>query len=104
MLKLRFVYTSLSIMENFKTYKPIDCHFYDMLEAAAVKRQYVDIVYDKGQGEQSLRAFIDDLRAEHGEEFMYLHNGLKIRLDHIIKVEGNFNPSVDMDQISCMCH
>ncbi len=90
-------------MNTLKTYKPVDCHFYDLLEIAAMRRQYLDITYTSGEETLITKAFIDDLRAEHGEEFMYLHNGQKIRLDHVIQIDGNFNPSKDIDKISCKC-
>jgi len=91
-------------MDTHKTYTPIDCHFYDLLEVAAMRREYVDLVLQEENETRELRAFIDELRAENGVEYMYLHNGMKVRLDDIVQVDGKFNPSTDLETISCLCH
>ncbi len=91
-------------MDNYKNFKPEDINFYDMLEVAALRRQYVIIYYQEGNKHLSLKAFIDDLDAEEGLEQLHLHNGQTLRLEQIISVDGNFDPSTDMDIVSCLCH
>ena len=78
-------------MKNKKStdYQPISCNFYDLLEAAATRRDRVTIRYrgEKGQVLE-IEAVITDLRASQGEEFIYLDNGIYFRLDRILSIDG----------------
>ncbi len=69
-------------------YKPISCYFYDELEALAVKKVKTKILYQNGHTQNELEDFIVDFRTLNKEEFMILDNGIEIRLDKIIKVNG----------------
>lgn len=76
-------------METSAKYTPISCNFYDYLEAWATKRNLVDIQYRDLEGQvQETSTYIDDLINQKGEEFMVLANGLKIRLDYLLSVNG----------------
>ena len=91
-------------MEN-TTYTPIDCAFYDVLELAAMRRQYIDLRYRDmaAEGEEKVaRVFVETLWAKNGEEFMKLTNGTIIRLDHIISVDSDYNEAESW-HAACSC-
>lgn len=70
-------------------YQPINCDFYDHLEIAAMRKQTVEIELDATiAGQDSYRGIIEDLRSEGGVEYMFLENGLKVRLDAIQTFNG----------------
>lgn len=71
-------------------YTPIDCNYYDELEALATLRRRVRIDY-YGAGQQPKvieRALIVDFQTRSKEEFMLLDDGMEIRLDKLISVDG----------------
>ncbi len=68
-------------------YQPINCNFYDILEAAATTKKVVKIIYTTSTGEAILNAKIVDLYTKNKEEFMVLDNQLTIRLDKIVSVD-----------------
>jgi len=76
-------------MEN--KYKPVACHFYDELEAAAVKRVLNKIVYFDENEEKTVEDYLIDLKTIEKQEFMILKSGLQIRLDKIVDFNG-LNP------------
>ncbi|MEL6968606.1 MAG: Rho-binding antiterminator [Bacteroidota bacterium] len=77
------------------TYIPINCSYYDELEAAATQRRTVTIVYrDKQEQEQKVATRITDLFARNKEEFMVLENGLEFRLDRLVSIDGKMPPLV----------
>jgi RimJ/RimL family protein N-acetyltransferase/transcriptional antiterminator Rof (Rho-off) len=70
-------------------YKPINCSYYDELEALATQRTAVAVVYQLPDGTpHTVHAQIVDLFTRDKEEFMVLDNGTTIRLDAIISVDG----------------
>ncbi|GAB4411679.1 MAG: hypothetical protein OHK0039_17040 [Bacteroidia bacterium] len=72
-----------------QAYTPIDCSFYDELEALATRRRTCAIAYEDDQGsEQTIEARIQDLRAEQGIEYLLTDSGLKLRLDRLRSVDG----------------
>ena len=75
-------------------YTPIDCGFYDILEANAVRRRTIEIVYVTGNGEQRITDRIVDLQAREHGEFMLLASGQEIRLDALVTVDGTPRPGV----------
>ena len=85
-------------------YKPIDCNFYDILEALSTRKRYVRIQYkteiDEFQSEDSI---IRDLYIKQGYEYLLLTSGTEIRLDRLIKVDGHFLPGSGFDELSCEC-
>ena len=87
-----------------RTYQPIDCNFYDILEATAVKKRFVRIQFFTEFHEfQTVDALIKDLYINSGYEYMLLSNGIEIRLDRLISVDGKFVPGKGFDGISCEC-
>ena len=70
-------------------YKVINCSFHDELEALAILRQMCKIIY---QTEDDTILEVDsqivDVYAANQEEFIKLKDGNKIRLDHLISVNG----------------
>jgi Rho-binding antiterminator len=71
-----------------RQYQPIDCNFYDRLEAWATLKQSVNIVFQQGAENQQVKGVIEKLFIRGGAEFMRLDNGLEIRLDKLVEVEG----------------
>ena len=74
------------------TYKTISCHFYDELEAAAVKKVLCTIVYEDGQEKKEVKQKIVDLKIIDKAEYMILDNLQKIRLDKIL-LFNDLNPN-----------
>jgi Rho-binding antiterminator len=69
-------------------YVPISCHFYDELEALAVKKELCKVVYFEGKKQIYLEDYIVDFRTKAKEEFVILKSGLEIRLDYLTSVNG----------------
>ena len=75
------------------SYIPINCSYYDELEAAATRRRVVTIVYHDLEGQiQQIETRIKDLYARNKEEFMVLENGLEFRLDRLVSIDGKVPP------------
>lgn len=65
-------------------YKPIACHFYDELEALAVKKIKVELTYLKENKPTVLsNVLLVDFQTKNKEEFVIVSDGTKIRLDYI---------------------
>ncbi|GAB4480601.1 MAG: hypothetical protein OHK0057_34260 [Thermoflexibacter sp.] len=88
-----------------ETYHPIDCGFYDILEATATLKKYVKVQYYTDIHEFiTTNAVIKSLTTERGEEFMVLATGEKIRLDRVVKIDAKYNPKYDGYQdFTCDC-
>lgn len=69
-------------------YKTISCHFYDELEALAVKKVLLKITYFENENEKHIEDIIVNFKTKNKEEFLILKNRLIIRLDKIIKING----------------
>lgn len=70
-------------------YTPIDCNFYDILEASAVLKKVVVIEYkDEQEKICQTNTRIVDLFIKEKVEYMKLENDLVIRLDFIHSVDG----------------
>lgn len=72
-------------------YKTVSCHFYDELEALAVKKVLSKILYFENGNEKYIEDIIVDFKTRNKEEFLILKNGLNIRLDKIININGLIN-------------
>lgn len=77
-----------------KSYQPIDCNFYDLLEAAAVQGKTVQLEYAASNSAENIENVeistrIVDLYARNGEEFLVLENQQTIRLDQLLSMDGN---------------
>ena len=69
-------------------YQPIACGFYDVLEAAATRRQQVYLQYfndlrELCQGPATIRTFL----TRAGAEYAVLASGEEVRLDRIIRLD-----------------
>ena len=70
-------------------YRPIDCSLHDELEAAATRRDLVDVTYAAPEGEQRLTEVqIVDVGARDGAEYLRLSTGVEVRLDRILELNG----------------
>lgn len=77
-----------------KAYVPIDCNYYDELEALATKREFIEIKYRNEQGAiASTQSVIVDFFIENKVEFLRLKNGQSIRLDLLVSVDGRYPPN-----------
>ncbi len=75
------------------TYIPINCSYYDELEAIATLRKVVTIHFrDQAGIDRQVNAKITNLFTKEKEEFMVLDNGLQIRLDQLISADGKAVP------------
>lgn len=70
-------------------YRPIDCFVHDELLARATLARPTELVYtDEGGVERSVRDRIVDVFARDRAEYLRLANGLEIRLDKLVAVDG----------------
>lgn len=68
-------------------YRPIDCNFYDELEAIATLGREAHLLYKKADGTSGEAVGkIVNLFAKNKEEFLVLDTGFELRLDHLISV------------------
>lgn len=88
--------------QNFKAMKnqkyiPVDCGFYDNLEAFATTQKIVSINYLDTEYKNTIhqKIKVKDLETKNGEEFMIFEvmentdtNKVKIRLDRLINIDG----------------
>jgi Rho-binding antiterminator len=75
------------------SYIPIDCNYYDKLEAWAVLRQEVEVVFlQESEKEEVLRGLIEDFFIEEGAEYMKMKDGKSLRLDRLVAVNGEAVP------------
>jgi hypothetical protein len=70
-------------------YVPLPCHVHDQLEAFAVRREAVLIRFLDALGvEHDVTGTIADVWAEGGAEYLRTRDGLTIRLDRLVEVNG----------------
>ena len=81
-------------MANADKYVPINCSFYDELEALATTRTKSRIKYEDQEGNTSTLSdvLIKDFSVKDKVEYMHLDDGHQIRLDSIIAVNGKPMP------------
>ncbi len=72
-------------------YAPIDCGFYDRIEAAAMRGQPVALVLD---GERAVTARILDVGARGGADWADVDGLGPVRLDAILELDGVPRPGV----------
>ncbi|HJW94179.1 MAG TPA: hypothetical protein VJ901_11240 [Thermoanaerobaculia bacterium] len=68
-------------------YQPVSCDMHDRYEAAAVKKQDVELQFDLDGTPQRERGKIADVYTANGKEFVKFkssNGSLDIQLDHII--------------------
>lgn len=72
-------------MDN--AYKPIDCDYYDRLEAWATLKTDCSIVYsDEAGNQQQLNAKIEDVYTKDKIEYLKTDSGTVLRLDSLLSV------------------
>lgn len=74
-------------MPNDDTYQPVSCDMHDRYEAAAVKKQDVELEFSLDGTPQRERGKIADVYTADGKEFvkfMSPQGAVDIQLDHII--------------------
>ena len=70
-------------------YIPIDCGFYDRIEAAIVQRKTVRLEYLDTDGKNvQAETMLNNTQTAAGEEFLLLPSGEKIRMDRIVSLDG----------------
>lgn len=75
-------------------YTPIDCGFHDRLEAHAVRRTVVSVVFaDEQDRPITIEAHIDDVFARDGADWVLLRpadgtSTRTVRLDRLVSVDG----------------
>lgn len=69
-------------------YRPINCNFYDQLEAWSVQKQQLTLVYlNEKREEQTIEGLlIKNLQTKKGAEYAHFSNELILRLDQIISL------------------
>lgn len=86
-------------------YQPVDCGFYDTLEAAATRHQQVYLQYfsdlrELRQGSTTLKTFV----TREGAEYAVLASGEEVRLDRIIRLDDTPAPAfADYPDYRCGC-
>jgi Rho-binding antiterminator len=70
-----------------KDYQPIDCDYYDRLEAWATTQADCSIVFNDEQGEQQeISAKIEDVYTKDKIEYLKTNTGTVVRLDALLSV------------------
>ena len=69
-------------------YRPIDCGFYDRIEAAAVRGRPCTLVLLGPDGAQTIQARIADVFSRDQAEFVRLADGTEARLDRVLSLDG----------------
>ena len=69
-------------------YIPINCNFYDELEALATLGKKCDILFLREEARVTLTGVIKDLYTREGVEYLKMDSGLEIRLDKLVQVDG----------------
>lgn len=81
-------------MKNIpEKYKPIDCSFHDILLDRATRRKTIQITYHSENQEKETTGIIKDVYTKSGAEYLLMDDGVLIRLDHLILVDGEALPS-----------
>ena len=75
-------------------YIPINCDFYDELEAIATIGKRVKIVFLDESAKVIVQGVIRDLFTRESVEYMKLDSGLVIRLDKLVEIDGKLPPNV----------
>lgn len=86
-------------------YQPIDCGFYDLLEAAATQRRRVALQYFNDLRQLCLESgVIDTFFVRDKVEFLRLKSGQEVRLDFLIRLDDTPAPGyADYPDFSCSC-
>lgn len=85
-------------MSDPRPYTPIDCGLIDELQLRAMRRMEVEIEWRAGAEVRSGRGTPADTQSRGGVEYLILTDGLEIRMDDLIRVDG-----IPFDK-SCQTH
>jgi Rho-binding antiterminator len=78
-----------NLPEHPEHYQPVNCLFYDYLEADATLGKVSTIKYVDHNGVvETISGIIKDLHTQKGEEFLQLDDGQVMRLDSILEFNG----------------
>ncbi len=69
-------------------YQNISCSYYDQLEAYATKQTQCLVIFRDDDLEKTTEGIIVDVFAKEGAEYLKLNNGIVIRLDQLISING----------------
>ena len=76
-------------MPTPEKYIPIDCNFYDRIEAAIVQRKTVQLEYRNAEGHNALaETKLQDTQTRAWWLIVILPSGERIRMDHILSLDG----------------
>ncbi len=85
-------------------YKPISCDYHSVLEHYVVKQLFCRLQYYSEIKEfVTVQTVLKDLYTEHGQEFLVILDGTKIRLDQIVRVDDKAAPGLGDDYFKCDC-
>ena len=69
-------------------YTPVNCNFYDELEALATLGKRSEIIFLADGARVTVTGVIKDLYTRDGVEYLKMDSGLVIRLDQLAQVDG----------------
>jgi Rho-binding antiterminator len=75
-------------------YVPINCDFYDELEALATTGKRVRVIYQDNASRVETQGTIRDLFTKESVEYAKLDTGVTFRLDKLIEIDGKIPPNV----------
>jgi len=75
-------------------YVPINCDFYDELEALATIGKRVKLSYMENSARIETSGIIRNLFTKDSVEYMTLDNGISFRLDKLVEIDGKIPPDV----------
>ena len=75
-------------------YIPINCDFYDELEALATIGRRVKVVFLEDGARVEQQGVIRDLFTRESVEYMKLDTGVVFRLDKLVEIDGKLPPNV----------
>lgn len=73
-----------------KKYIPIDCNYYDLLLDRLTRKVVSNISFLDPISQEVINteAHIVEVFTQQGEEFMRLSNGILLRLDYLLRIDG----------------
>ncbi|WP_026333449.1 MULTISPECIES: hypothetical protein [Rhodonellum] len=75
-------------MKGKRKYIPINCGYYDRLEAWATTKKTCAITYKNGDSTELVSTKILDLKLLDGIEYLFGENGFLLRLDDLVSIDG----------------
>ncbi len=75
-------------MSDNRPYTPIDCGLVDELQLRAMRRKVIEIEWRAGDEVRTGKGTPSDTLSRGGIEYLILSDGLEIRMDDLIRVDG----------------